>query len=340
MLEALTLLFACQLAGEALVRLSGLAFPGPVLGMALMLGIVALAGRTGAALDGLADTILRNLSLLFVPAAVGVVQQLDLIASTGLADRSPSSSRRCSRFWSPSATFLAVARWTTRRAAECRRLLRDLGLSRGLAAPVADGDAGAYSIGERSRRAWAGTRSQIPWSSRRPCSSPCSSPPARPMPTSSRARSSSTSCSARRPWRSRSRSGTQPGDQVRRAPRADARSPLRGFGDGIGSAVASPGPSAPRARSWWSLAPKSTTSPIAMALASRSAAFPRSRRCSSCHRHHRRGRRHAADEPAAHHATSPRAASPPASPRTASARRAPSRSAGARRHLRRHRPRD
>jgi holin-like protein len=85
MLEALTLILACQLAGEALVRLSGLAFPGPVLGMALLLGLVALEGRTGAALDGVADTIMRNLSLLFVPAAVGVIQQVDLIATYWLA---------------------------------------------------------------------------------------------------------------------------------------------------------------------------------------------------------------------------------------------------------------
>jgi holin-like protein len=85
MLEALTLILACQLAGEALVRLSGLAFPGPVLGMALLLGLVALSGRTGAALDGVADTIMKNLSLLFVPAAVGVIQQVDLIATYWLA---------------------------------------------------------------------------------------------------------------------------------------------------------------------------------------------------------------------------------------------------------------
>ena len=85
MLEAITLLFLCQLAGEALVRLSGLNFPGPVLGMGLMLALVAAAGRSGAALDRVSDTILKNLSLLFVPAAVGVVQQLELIAAHWIA---------------------------------------------------------------------------------------------------------------------------------------------------------------------------------------------------------------------------------------------------------------
>lgn len=85
MLEALTLIFLCQLAGETLVRLAGIAFPGPVLGMALMVGLLALAGPRLSALQTVADAILRNLSLLFVPAAVGVVQQIDLIAAHWLA---------------------------------------------------------------------------------------------------------------------------------------------------------------------------------------------------------------------------------------------------------------
>lgn len=85
MIQALTLLFLCQLAGETAVRAAGIAFPGPVLGMALLAGGLAVFGRSGPALDGVADGILRNLSLLFVPAAVGVVQQAGLIAANALA---------------------------------------------------------------------------------------------------------------------------------------------------------------------------------------------------------------------------------------------------------------
>jgi holin-like protein len=85
MLNALTLLFACQLVGEAVVRLLGITFPGPVLGMGLIFAGLLVVGRSGPALDGVADTILRNLSLLFVPAAVGVVQQSGLIAANWLA---------------------------------------------------------------------------------------------------------------------------------------------------------------------------------------------------------------------------------------------------------------
>jgi holin-like protein len=85
MIHALTLLFLCQLAGEVVVRAAGLTFPGPVLGMGFLFAGLLARGRSGAALDGVADTILRNLSLLFVPAAVGVIQQAGLIAANWLA---------------------------------------------------------------------------------------------------------------------------------------------------------------------------------------------------------------------------------------------------------------
>ena len=85
MIVALTLLFFCQLAGEVIVHALGLTFPGPVLGMALIFGGLMVVGHSGPALDAVADTLLRNLSLLFVPAAVGVVQQAGLIAANWLA---------------------------------------------------------------------------------------------------------------------------------------------------------------------------------------------------------------------------------------------------------------
>ena len=85
MINALTLLFLCQLAGEVLVRTLGITFPGPVLGMGLIFAILLVAGHSWPALDAVADTLLRNLSLLFVPAAVGVVQQAGLIAQNWLA---------------------------------------------------------------------------------------------------------------------------------------------------------------------------------------------------------------------------------------------------------------
>lgn len=73
MLGAFTLLLVYQLAGEAIVHVAGLPVPGPVVGMLLL--FVTLLAR-GSAPDWLRDTcqaLLAHLSLLFVPAGVGVM---------------------------------------------------------------------------------------------------------------------------------------------------------------------------------------------------------------------------------------------------------------------------
>lgn len=85
MIHAVSILFVCQLAGEVVVRAAGLPFPGPVLGMGLLFAGLLVRGRSDPTLDAVADTILRHLSLLFVPAAVGVMQQAGLIAANWLA---------------------------------------------------------------------------------------------------------------------------------------------------------------------------------------------------------------------------------------------------------------
>lgn len=84
MIEACALLLICQLAGETAVRLAHAPVPGPVAGMALLLAILAVRGRVPEALGTTTDAILRNMSLLFVPAGVGIVQQYGLIAQNGL----------------------------------------------------------------------------------------------------------------------------------------------------------------------------------------------------------------------------------------------------------------
>ena len=87
---ALAGLMICQLAGEAIVaalRLAypGTGFPGPVLGMGLLFLWLLWRGKPGESLDAVSGAILRNLSLLFVPAAVGIVQYGDVLARFGLA---------------------------------------------------------------------------------------------------------------------------------------------------------------------------------------------------------------------------------------------------------------
>lgn len=115
MIRGLTLLFLCQLAGEVVVRAAGIAFPGPVLGMALLLAGLAVFGRASPGLDEAADGILRNLSLLFVPAAVGVTQQAGLIAANWAAIAAALVVSTVATLVVTVLTFRAVARMQARR---------------------------------------------------------------------------------------------------------------------------------------------------------------------------------------------------------------------------------
>jgi len=94
MLASLGLILLCQLIGEAVVRGLGLPLPGPVLGLLLLLILLLARDRfallaCGPLRNGGVETagkgLLAHLSLLFVPAGVGVVQKLDLLASHGVA---------------------------------------------------------------------------------------------------------------------------------------------------------------------------------------------------------------------------------------------------------------
>ena len=94
MIASLSLILLCQLAGEVIVRGLGLPMPGPVVGLLFLLLLllardrfVALA-RGPLQQDGVENAsrgLLAHLSLLFVPAGVGVVQKLDLVAEHGIA---------------------------------------------------------------------------------------------------------------------------------------------------------------------------------------------------------------------------------------------------------------
>jgi putative effector of murein hydrolase LrgA (UPF0299 family) len=93
MIIALALILMCQLAGEVLTRGMGLPIPGPVLGMAILF-VVLMARSRFPMLKKLADDgvleqtgtgILASLSLLFVPAGVGIIQRLDILADHWVA---------------------------------------------------------------------------------------------------------------------------------------------------------------------------------------------------------------------------------------------------------------
>jgi holin-like protein len=94
MIASLSLILLCQLVGEVIVRGLMLPLPGPVLGLLLLLLLLLLRDRfamlargplQGDGIESVSRGLLANLSLLFVPAGVGVVQKLDLIAAHGIA---------------------------------------------------------------------------------------------------------------------------------------------------------------------------------------------------------------------------------------------------------------
>lgn len=85
MILHLTTLLVYQLIGEIIARVLGLPLPGPVIGMALLFGTLIVFPRLAAAITSTTRELLAHLSLLFVPAGVGVVGHLDRFGSDGMA---------------------------------------------------------------------------------------------------------------------------------------------------------------------------------------------------------------------------------------------------------------
>lgn len=79
MLRPFVLLVLLQFVGEALARLGGVPVPGPVIGLALLMLMAVAVPWVFREVEETADTILRHLSLLFVPAGIGVLGHLDLL---------------------------------------------------------------------------------------------------------------------------------------------------------------------------------------------------------------------------------------------------------------------
>ena len=85
MIRALAILLMFQLAGEVLSRMFALPVPGPVIGLAALFGALVLRPALRDVLKPTTDTILGHLSLLFVPAGVGVIAHIDTFGRNGIA---------------------------------------------------------------------------------------------------------------------------------------------------------------------------------------------------------------------------------------------------------------
>ena len=79
MISALIIILLCQLIGEIIVVGSGVPVPGPVIGMTLLFVGLLLAKGASPSLETLSDNLLAHLSLLFVPAGVGVMMHFELL---------------------------------------------------------------------------------------------------------------------------------------------------------------------------------------------------------------------------------------------------------------------
>src|SRR5262249_7686795 len=92
MLYAVLTLIALQCLGDLIAAAASLPIPGMVIGLMLLLcGLGVRSWRLGFqrvvpdALNRVAGTLHGHFGLLFVPAGVGVVANMDLLAADGLA---------------------------------------------------------------------------------------------------------------------------------------------------------------------------------------------------------------------------------------------------------------
>ena len=124
MIASLSVILICQLIGEVIVRGLRLPLPGPVIGMALLFALLIARERFKAlargplrdnAVEGTSKGMLAHLSLLFVPAGVGVVQNLDLLAQRGIAIALVLAASVVVTLLVTASTFLVINRLLMRR---------------------------------------------------------------------------------------------------------------------------------------------------------------------------------------------------------------------------------
>ena len=82
---AFTLLLVYQTFGEVIVQLAGLPVPGPVIGMLGLFATLCYRGAAPAWLRDPCQQLLSHLSLLFVPAGVGVMLHFQRIGAEWFA---------------------------------------------------------------------------------------------------------------------------------------------------------------------------------------------------------------------------------------------------------------
>ncbi|MDT8893796.1 CidA/LrgA family protein [Halomonas sp. I1] len=81
LIMGMSMLLACQMLGELVTRGLSMPVPGPVLGMVILLVALILRGKVPSSLRVTGEGLLRYLTLLFVPAGVGLMVHGALIGA-------------------------------------------------------------------------------------------------------------------------------------------------------------------------------------------------------------------------------------------------------------------
>ncbi|MCB8879730.1 CidA/LrgA family protein [Acidisoma cellulosilytica] len=84
MIDAIALLFVCLGVGECLHRVAGLPLPPSVIGLLVLLLWLAVMRRERPLLNTVSGWLTAHLSLMFVPAAVGLINQGPALARYGI----------------------------------------------------------------------------------------------------------------------------------------------------------------------------------------------------------------------------------------------------------------
>jgi putative effector of murein hydrolase LrgA (UPF0299 family) len=112
MIHAIIVLLGCQLGGEVLARALGLPIPGPVLGMLALVALLATVPPLRDLMRPVTAGFLGNLSLLFVPAGVGVVGHINALESQALGIAVAIVGSTALAIAAGALTFAYVARLT------------------------------------------------------------------------------------------------------------------------------------------------------------------------------------------------------------------------------------
>ncbi|MGB5794099.1 CidA/LrgA family protein [Poseidonibacter sp.] len=85
MLKGIITLLLFQFLGESVTKLFSFIIPGPVIGMLLLLLFLLIRKKSFSSLDNIVMVHLKYLPMLFIPAAMGIITQFDVLSKEFIA---------------------------------------------------------------------------------------------------------------------------------------------------------------------------------------------------------------------------------------------------------------